>query len=171
MSGDGISIWCAAHCHHFITQILRSHRKEQLSLYKLLIPSVTQQVATEHHNRQRRYWEMSVEKAESEGITWSKRSSLTLYYYLNALEGSAAFQSIYINFQQCFSSTVWELEEEKLREDEEELKGCLEDTRPELCRLKMTTSCLSLETKRSVVWFQMHYIVLLTYLAYEYPWS
>lgn len=95
-----------------------------------------------------------------------------MYYYLNALEGSAAFQSIYINFQQCFSSTVWELDEEeklKEREDEEELKGCLEDTRPELCRLKMTTSCLSLETKRSAIWFQMHYIVLLIYLAYEYP--
>lgn len=68
---------------------------------------------------------MSVEKAGQEGVTQSKRSGLTLYYYLNACEESAAFQSIYINFQPCFSSTIWELGEE------DKLKACLEDTRHE----------------------------------------
>lgn len=71
---------------------------------------------------------MSIEKAGSEGVTQSKRSSLTLRYYLNVHEESAAFQSIYINFQQCFSSTTWELGKE------EKLKACLEDTRPKLHR-------------------------------------
>lgn len=47
VSGDDICIWCAADCQHFITQILRSHRKEQLILYMLLIPSMTQQVTSE----------------------------------------------------------------------------------------------------------------------------
>lgn len=55
---------------------------------------------------------MSVWKAGSGGVTQSKRSGLTLYYYLNAGEESSAFQSIYINFKQCFSSAIWELGEE-----------------------------------------------------------
>lgn len=84
-------------------------------------------------------------------------------YYLNAGEESTAFQSIYVNFQQCFSSTIWELSEE------EKLKACLEDTRLELCRHpENDSSCLCLETKGFATWFQMHYIVLLMYLAYEY---
>lgn len=106
---------------------------------------------------------MSVEKAGSEGVTPAKKSGLTLYYYLNAREESAAFQSIHNHFQQCFSSTIWELG------GEEKLKACLEDTMPELCRHpKNEYFCLCLETKRFATWFQMHYIVLFTYLAYEY---
>lgn len=81
---------------------------------------------------------MSVWKAGSGGVTQSKRSGLTLYYYLNAGEESSAFQSIYVNFKQCFSSAIWELGEE------EKLKACLEDTRVELCRHPKNNSLLPL---------------------------
>lgn len=104
---------------------------------------------------------MSLWKAGSGGVTQSKRSGLTLYYYLNAGEESSAFQSIYVNFKQCFSSAIWELGEEEKSLPWGYQAWVNADT------LKTTPSCLCLETKRFATWLQMHYIVLLMCLAYE----
>lgn len=63
-------------------------------------------------------------KAGSGGVTQSKRSGLTLYYYLNAGEESSAFQSIYVNFNSVFQAQYGNLVKKR--------KACLEDTRLEL---------------------------------------
>lgn len=81
---------------------------------------------------------MSVEKAGSKDVTQSKKSGLTLYYYLN-VKRVLLFRAFILTFNSAFQAQYGNLVEE--------LKACREDSMPKLCR-HPKNDCLCLETKR-----------------------